>query len=392
MKRFFIVLLTAVFVLSGCSKDQDSINKNANITFIGEAIEVGTTLSDSFILNHIESDGVVENTDLSVLFENGESQFTFNEEGTIKVTIRLTHEDDVLDKTISIDVKDTQAPFIIGAFDREVALNETVDLNQLVSTRNPNDSLEFSPSTVDTSTYGTTTVSVSAYDGHDRVSTEFEIIVTDFSSKSDFRFFGQTYGNLVALNKNTNLVLVNKRFGLGESYTPKNLVTIDDEYAFQQRQGIQVVQEAYEAFVALNAAMIEETSLSPLSISTAYRSYSFQSTLYNNYVQSDGIEAADTYSARPGFSEHQTGLALDIAADNKNLDAFGETQQAQYVKENAARFGFIIRFPQGKDRITGYQHESWHIRYVGVEYASLIEASGLTLDQYIFAHNLTDIQ
>ena len=106
---------------------------------------------------------------------------------------------------------------------------------------------------------------------------------------------------------------------------------------------------------------------------SGYRSYDTQVMLYDRYVKEDGVEAADTYSARPGHSEHQTGLTIDITSDSVHgglTETFGETDEGKWVAENAHRFGFIIRYPENRVDETGYQYEPWHLRYVGTEAAS----------------------
>ena len=103
--------------------------------------------------------------------------------------------------------------------------------------------------------------------------------------------------------------------------------------------------------------------------------------LYNNYVMLDGKEAADTYSARPGHSEHQSGLAFDL---NTIDDSFTYTNEGKWVNANCYRYGFIILYPKGKDNITGYMHESWHLRYVGVDLATKLynEGNWITIEEY----------
>lgn len=121
-------------------------------------------------------------------------------------------------------------------------------------------------------------------------------------------------------------------------------------------------------------------------IISAYRDYATQVALYDNYVGRDGQEAADTYSARPGHSEHQTGLALDID-DHGNcyLDAcFGETPAGQWLAANAADHGFIVRYPAGKQEVTGFMPEPWHFRYVGPELAQEMRATGVTTLEEFF--------
>ena len=116
-----------------------------------------------------------------------------------------------------------------------------------------------------------------------------------------------------------------------------------------------------------------------LYISSAFRSYEYQDGLYNRYVAQDGQELADTYSARPGHSEHQTGLAFDL---NTIDDSFANTAEGQWVAEHAHEYGFIVRYPADKVAITGYQYEPWHIRYLGDEAAAVYE-SGLCLEEYL---------
>lgn len=113
--------------------------------------------------------------------------------------------------------------------------------------------------------------------------------------------------------------------------------------------------------------------------SSDFRSYDYQSQIYNNYVARDGQAAADTYSARPGYSEHQTGLAIDV---NQIDDSFIGTPEANWLEAHCHEYGFILRYPRGKQDITGYKYESWHIRYVGTDMSYAIHSSGLTLEEY----------
>ena len=120
---------------------------------------------------------------------------------------------------------------------------------------------------------------------------------------------------------------------------------------------------------------------------STYRSYEYQQTLYNNYVERDGKENADRYSARPGYSEHQTGLAFDIGEVGQEdlwlTSEFGETEAGKWLVNNAHKYGFILRYPQGKEKITGYMYESWHFRYLGIQLATDVKKSSLTLEEYL---------
>ena len=112
---------------------------------------------------------------------------------------------------------------------------------------------------------------------------------------------------------------------------------------------------------------------------SGFRSYDYQAQIYNNYVARDGQTLADTYSARPGYSEHQSGLAIDV---NQIDDSFAGTPEAVWLENHCHEYGFILRYPKGKENITGYQYESWHVRYVGTDLSYAVHASGLTLEEY----------
>ena len=179
-------------------------------------------------------------------------------------------------------------------------------------------------------------------------------------------------------NLNTNLLLVNKYNYLTEDYVPSNLENISTTYA---RSGMQLVKEAKEAFETLSENAKKE-GMNVIAMSS-YRSYDYQVNLYNNYVAQDGKEAADKYSARPGYSEHQTGLAVDVYNLDLPYTSFEETEEFTWMQENAYKYGFILRFPKDKVDITGYQYESWHYRNVGKKVAKEKKDNNLTLEEYI---------
>lgn len=143
-----------------------------------------------------------------------------------------------------------------------------------------------------------------------------------------------------------------------------------------------VAKAALEDMLA--AAKLEGILLVAFS---GFRSYEYQTTLYNNYVARDGKEEADRYSARPGHSEHQTGLAFDIGEKGREdlwlTSAFGETEAGKWLVNNAPDYGFILRYPKGKEHITGFMYESWHFRHLGVDIAKKVNESGLTLEEYL---------
>lgn len=139
-----------------------------------------------------------------------------------------------------------------------------------------------------------------------------------------------------------------------------------------------VNEEALNAFYEMQEAAADEGL--DIYISSSYRSYEDQERIYNSYVEEDGQEAADTYSSRPGHSDHQTGLTFDL---NSIDDSFGYTPESDWLKVNAHKYGFIIRYPEGKQEYTGYQYEPWHIRYLGIEKATEVYESGLSLEEFL---------
>ena len=180
------------------------------------------------------------------------------------------------------------------------------------------------------------------------------------------------------------LVLVNKSNEIDKSKMPDDLVGIKYYAADRSAEGRRMRAAAADAFHRL----AEEAKKRDMTIviTTAYRSYEFQSRLYNYYVAADGQEEADKYSAQPGKSEHQTGLAADISSPSVNykltLD-FAESEEGKWLAENAHLFGFIIRYPEGKEELTGYRYEPWHIRYVGLPAAEYMHEHNCTLEEYL---------
>ncbi|NLB16390.1 MAG: hypothetical protein GX827_06230 [Clostridiales bacterium] len=156
------------------------------------------------------------------------------------------------------------------------------------------------------------------------------------------------------------VLIVNKSYPLPPEYAPGGLT-----------------KECSEAFAKLQAAASAD-GLNIYSVS-GYRSYEYQKGLYQRYAARDGAAAADRYSARPGHSEHQTGLAIDC---NSVYQSFADTAAGRWLAAHCHEYGFIIRYPKGAESITGYMFEPWHIRYLGVEMASKIHESGLTLEEY----------
>ena len=121
-------------------------------------------------------------------------------------------------------------------------------------------------------------------------------------------------------------------------------------------------------------------------ITSAYRSYQYQKDLFDRYVARDGLKAAERYSARPGQSEHQTGLAIDVSVPNDSFLNFGGSIESEWINTNAHRFGFIVRYKEGKEAITGYMPEPWHLRYLEKDLAGKVYESKLTYDEYYLTY------
>ena len=167
----------------------------------------------------------------------------------------------------------------------------------------------------------------------------------------------QTHGEPTYIE---GILIVNKTYALPADYAPG--VQPEAEAAFKEMQ---------------SAAWSEGLNI---WIAPGYRSYDYQSGLYQRYVNRSGKAEADRYSARPGHSEHQTGLAFDL---NSIDDSFADTAEGKWVAEHCHEYGFIIRYPKGAEDITGYIYEPWHIRYLGKETAEMVHNSGLTLEEYL---------
>ena len=180
------------------------------------------------------------------------------------------------------------------------------------------------------------------------------------------------------------LLLVNKTHPLDDTYKPDDLADIKYFAADRDAAARYMRKEAAEHFHQMSEAAAVEGH--EIVITTAYRSYGFQSVLWNNYVEKHGEAEANTFSARPGQSEHQTGLCTDVSSPSVNYQLttdYADTEEGRWLAEHCHEYGFIIRFPLGKEEITGYQYEPWHIRYVGTEAAAYIHQEQITLEEYL---------
>lgn len=214
------------------------------------------------------------------------------------------------------------------------------------------------------------------------------------------------------------LILANKQHALSETDIPNALVTLPDRVVASWHSNLQLDERAASALLYMLAEM-EADGITDITVTSAYRSYSYQQTLFQLYLNQESSGISETaiqyfgmdyiktnyvdlgitrltsedarkvvlsYSAYPGTSEHQTGLCVDFITSDMggNLtEAFANTKAFAWLRENAYRFGFILRYPQGLEEITGYQYEPWHYRFVGREAATDIYFGNLTLEEYL---------
>lgn len=205
-------------------------------------------------------------------------------------------------------------------------------------------------------------------------------IIIDVNIGLDYPYYENTKKTK---HLNQNYILVNKYNYLEKDYIPQKLEKISTNYA---QSGMKLVHEAKIAFEKM-AKDAKKEGYTIIAMST-YRSYNYQVNLYNRYVRKDGKKAADTYSGRPGHSEHQTGYAVDVYNGKYDYTEFEKTKEFKWMQQNAHKYGFILRFPKNKEKETGYKYESWHYRYVGEKIAKEIHNNNSTLEEYHAIHKI----
>ncbi len=216
----------------------------------------------------------------------------------------------------------------------------------------------------------------------------------ELSRDYDYQIDMSEYESAVLSVDKTHLTLANKQHPLGETYAPAALATVPAELTLYGKE-IQLETTVATAAEAL-VRELHELGYTDIMVTSGYRSYEYQSILFNTYLGQEMEKHPDwtqaqceaevlTYSAKPGESEHQTGLCLDlISTGNVVLDeSFAQNPAYAYLIENAHNFGFILRYPEGKEETTGYAYEPWHYRFVGVKAATEIHEGGITLEEYL---------
>lgn len=182
------------------------------------------------------------------------------------------------------------------------------------------------------------------------------------------------------------LILVNKEYALTEEFQPEDLRIPKVKFPFEEDLEKKYLREVpSKALEEMFKAAETEAEIHLFAIS-GYRSFGSQEGIYNNKINTSSKEEADRLVSIPGHSEHQTGLTMDVSSESVHLaleESFADTAEGMWLKDNAHRFGYIIRYPKGKELITGYDFEPWHIRYVGVENATTMYNNNMTLEEYL---------
>lgn len=204
------------------------------------------------------------------------------------------------------------------------------------------------------------------------------ILIVLFFTKDINLFGSKFYNNMKEIdNPNKILVLVNKNNQLKKDYIPSDLELISLDYATEDKYLRKIAKQQFEKL----SQDAKNLGYQIIAVST-YRSYEYQEKLYDYYVKTKGKEYADHCSARPGHSEHQTGLSLDVMGSNQDYDLFADSLEFEWMRTNAHKYGFILRYPKGKEEVTGFKYEPWHYRYVG-EVAKIIYENNWTLEEYL---------
>ena len=361
--KILLVIIIVMIILIGLSiyysyyKQKIAEENKVRVTLIDDVnIQVNEEYKLSSLVEEIKNGELI----------NGEEDIDTSKIGNIPISLMIKNKDDIEEEHVfNVSVVDTIKPEIEAKAEITSYVGNDIDLLNGVSVKD--NSKEEIKATVlgeyDKNKVGEYNLKYSAKDSSGNEG-EYAFVLKIISDPNN-RVFTTSKGYLAKVSNGLTYIdgvlIVNKTYALPSNYG--NGLTGDTQNAFSKLQ---------------TAALTEGISL---RICSGYRSYSTQKYLYNNYVSMDGKALADTYSARPGHSEHQSGLAIDI---NMADSAFNNSPEAKWLNDNAYKYGFILRYPKGKDNITGYMYESWHFRYVGTELANKLYNDGnwITLEEY----------
>lgn len=210
------------------------------------------------------------------------------------------------------------------------------------------------------------------------------LYLENFQQNSTGEYVSEPTNTNLLKNTDDDLILVNKKNTVGADYIPKDLIKPNITFLSScTKEEMQLQSKAAHALEELFEGAKEDGII--LLGSSGYRSYQSQVSVYQKYYNENGKEYAEQYVAKPGTSEHQTGLAIDVTNQSRCFDKTSE--EAQWIAKNAYKYGFILRYPEEKTDITGYNYEPWHIRYVGKKVAAEIYNNSEILEEYLQNHS-----
>ena len=205
-------------------------------------------------------------------------------------------------------------------------------------------------------------------------SVNYKEVISTVNTRTNYTFYTHT----LETNMDKGFaILVNKYYYLPDKYAPNDIVSMSNSYAYPKNS---IRSEVYEAFKEMSKKAKEDGIT--LIVNSSYRDYDSQKRIYEEYENKKGQKYADSVAARPNYSEHQTGLALDIFTPGAGMKTFENTDAFKWLSKNAYKYGFILRYPKDKENITGYDYEAWHYRFLGKDLAAKVFNSGLTFDEY----------
>lgn len=372
-----ILVLTIFRIILLCKNKNTNLTKETKITLIDNLdIEVFSEINNLDLIKDIKNGKIIsekEHIDTNTL---GKQEINI---------VYLNENNEEKDYTFTIDIVDTEKPTI--TFDKELTTTIGNEINLLkgVSAKD-NYTKEIKVSVdgdYDFNKVGEYKIYYIAEDSSENVTREEATLIV------------KEKGNIVTPNDNPpptsnsiNEFTTSKGF---KGYTKNGITYIDGilvankTYSLPQSYGPGLTKETQVAINAMAAAAT--TDGINIYCQSGFRSFETQQRLYNNYSKRDGVEAADIYSARPGYSEHQSGLACDLCSKDNSAcinSSFDNSNEAKWLSNNAYKFGLILRYPEGKTNETGYKFESWHYRYVGTELATKLYNNGdwITLEDY----------
>ncbi len=285
--------------------------------------------------------------------------------GKKKIIVPILYGTIIYNYDFNIEIVDTIPPVIESQKEININIGNNIDITKSIKvTDNSKENIK---------------VEIEGnYDTNKQGNYNLVLLATDLSgnkTKKDLvlKVNSDPNNRVITTSKGYTLKVVN-----GVTYI-NGILIANKSYKLPSTYGSGITNDTINSYNSMKAAAT--TDGINIYIISGYRSYYDQQYLYNNYVSRDGKIAADRYSARPGHSEHQTGLAFDL---NSVDFSFENTIEAKWINNNCYKYGFILRYPKGKESITGYMYEPWHLRYVGVDLAKKLYNNGnwITLEEY----------